>query len=409
MSTLDIKAYSAILRVKSARRFDVGSLLMRLFTYTTTIGTITMFTLAGASALEATSVSSLLAICTFIVAPRVSRRIDERGQSAIVPAATAVSMVGFALMLVVTYFHLPFWLNYPAAALASFLPNAQALVRTRWTYLIATKKLGDDAPPLKTAYAFEGIIEDVAFMVGPAAVIAISAMLFPIAGMLAGCLVYCLGAVLLVQSKDTEPEPGWGAAEQPSSKRKSVFRENAVVRLLFGIMVFVGCMYGAFDASAVSYAQSIDFAVLASIVFALESAFSLVISTLFGMMGFASPLRRQFVVFAALFGGLYGLVMFVGSPISLIAITTIAGLSYPPLLITANVVCERAAPSERLTEAMAWMNSGISIGMVIGPISAGSVIDSIGPLAGFDLCGAYAIAIAVIALASIPLLRKHLH
>ena len=409
MSSLDFKAYSTILRVRSTRRFDAGSLLMRLFAYTTTVGTITMLTLAGASALEATSVSSLLAICTFIVAPRVSRCIDVRGQSAVVPAATAISMAGFALMLATTHFQLPFWLNYPAAALASFLPNAQALVRTRWTYLISTGKLGDNAPPLKTAYAFEGILEDVAFMVGPAAVIAISAALFPAAGILAGCIVYCIGAVLLVQSRDTEPEPGWGAREQADGGQKSVFRENAVVRLLFAVMVLVGCMYGAFDASAVSYAQSIDFAVLASIVFAVESAFSLIVSTLFGMMGFASPLRRQFIAFAVLFGGLYGLVMLIGSPVSLVAITTIAGLSYPPLLITANVVCERAAPSERLTEAMAWMNSGISIGMVIGPVSAGAIIDEIGPLAGFDLCGAFAIAVAVIALASTPILRKHLH
>ena len=53
----------------------------------------------------------------------------------------------------------------------------------------------DDTPPLKTAYAFEGILEDVAFMVGPAAVIAISAALFPTAGLLVGAVLYCIGAL----------------------------------------------------------------------------------------------------------------------------------------------------------------------------------------------------------------------
>lgn len=408
MSTLDFKAYSAIVRVKSARRFDAGTLLMRLFAYTTTIGTITMLTLAGATALEATSVSSLLAICAFVIAPRVSQRVDERGQSAIVPPATAIAMAGFALMLATTHFHLLFWLNYPAAILASFLPNAQALVRARWTYLIQTKRFGSDTPPLKTAYAFEGILEDIAFMIGPAAVIAVSAALFPAAGMLVGCFVYCLGAAMLVSAKDTEPEPGWGAERQEETKQRSVFRENAVVRILFAVMVLLGCMYGAFDTATVSYTQSINFAFLASIVFMVESAFSLIISTLFGMIDFSFSLRRQFVIFAVLFGVLYGLIVLVDSPVNLVVITTFAALSYPPLLVTCNVVCERAAPMERLTEAMAWMNSGISIGMVIGPVSAGALVDAVGPLAGFDISGAYAIAVAVIAVATIPVLRKHL-
>ena len=57
--------YRTILRTREAYRFDIGTLLMRLFSYTTTIGTITTLTLAGASAFEASSVSSLIAICTY--------------------------------------------------------------------------------------------------------------------------------------------------------------------------------------------------------------------------------------------------------------------------------------------------------------------------------------------------------
>lgn len=408
MGSFDTKAYSAILRLKVTRRFDLGTFLMRLFAYTTTIGTITMLTMAGSSALEATSVSSLLAICTFVVSPRVSKRIDERGQAAIVPIATVIAMAGFGLIVATTHFGLPFWLNYPGAVLASFLPSAQALVRTRWTYLIATNKLGTRTPPLKTVYAFEGVLEDVAFMVGPAAVIAISAALFPVAGVLVGCVLYCVGAVLLVRSKDTEPEPGWGESQQGGPNTKSVFRENAVVRLLFVVMVLVGCMYGAFDTAAVSYAESIDFAFLASIVFAAESFLSLVMSMLFGMMGIAAPLRRQFAVFAILFGVLYGFVVLIDSPASLLVIATIAGISYPPLLITANVVCERVTPNERLTESLAWMNSGISIGMVVGPISAGALIDSVSPISGFDLCGVFGLSVAIVVLVCLPILRKHL-
>ena len=409
MGKLNAGAYGPVLRTRAAYRFDIGTLLMRLFSYTTTIGTIATLTLAGASALESTSVASLIAVCTIFVAPRVSKRIDKRGQSAIVPGAAAIAAAGFALLLTTTFFGWPFWLNYVAAPFISFLPNAQALARTRWAYLIQSGRLGDNAPALKTAYAYEGVLEDIAFMVGPAFVVALAAGIAPVAGMGAGIVIYCIGAALLVSSKETEPEPGWGTAPKTESKGKSVLRTSSVVRVLFAIMILYGCVYGSFDAALISYCDSIGFAMLASAVFAIESAFSVVMSVLFGMMGMAAPLRKQFVLFTVLFGGLYALMGLVGSPESLIIIACIAALGYAPMYITLNVTCERAVPSANLTEALSWIASGTSVGMVIGPVAAGAAIDAWGPLAGFDLTSCFAIGIVVLVLSCIPILRKNLH
>ena len=408
MAKLNAGAYGPIIRTREAYRFDIGTLFMRLFSYTTTIGTIATLTLSGATAVESTSVASLIAVCMIFVAPRVSKRIDEKGQSAIVPGATAIAAAGITLMLATTFFGWPFWLNYVAAPLISFLPNAQALARTRWAFLIQSGKLGDDAPALKTAYAYEGVLEDIAFMVGPAFVVALAAGITPIAGMGAGIIIYCIGAALLVSSKDTEPEPGWGTAPKPEKKGASVLRASPVVRVLFAIMILYGCVYGSFDAAAISYCDSIDFAMLASAMFAIESAFSVVMSILFGMMGIAAPLRKQFVAFSVLFGCLYALIGLIDSPTSLIVIACIAALSYAPMYITLNVTCERAVPSANLTEALSWIASGTSVGMVIGPVAGGTVIDAWGPLAGFNLTSCFALGIVALTLCCIPVLRKHL-
>ena len=409
MGRVNHAAYSSILRTREAYRFDVGTFLMRLFSYTLTIGPITMLTLSGASAFQASSVASLIAIFMFFVAPRVSRRIDERGQSAIVPKAAAIALAGLALLIANTQIGGPFWLNYVAAPFISFLPNAQAFARTRWTYLISTGRLSDDAPALKTAYAFEGILEDIAFMIGPAAVIAVSTLVAPTAGMLCGAIVYCLGTVMLLSSKETEPEPGWGAAPtQDKGKGKSVMSTSPVMRVLFAIMVLYGAIFGAFDASAISFTESTGNPAFASAVFAAESACSVVMSILFGMLSFASPLKRQFALFTTLFGLLYALLAFVGSPTSLIVLACVSALSYAPMYVTLNITCERAVPSANLTEAMSWLASGSSIGMVIGPVTAGAIVDLYGPLAGFDLIAMFALAVVAIALASIPLMRKHL-
>ena len=412
MAGLNPKAYSAILRTRQAYRFDIGTLFMRLFSYTMTIGTITTLTLSGASALEATSVASLIAVCMIFVAPRVSKRVDEKGQSAVVPGATAIAATGFALMLATTQFGWPFWLNYVAAPLISFLPNAQAFARTRWAYLIQMGRLGDAAPALQTAYAYEGVLEDVAFMVGPALVVALAAGITPAAGMGVGIVVYCIGAALLVSSKDTEPEPGWGTARKEANAggtgNASVLRTSPVVRVLFAVMVLYGCVYGSFDAAAISYCDSVNMAMLASAVFAVESVFSVCMSVLFGMMGIAAPLRRQFILFTILFGALYALMAFVSSPESLMVIACVSALSYAPMYITLNVTCERAVPSANLTEALSWIASGTSVGMVIGPVAGGAVIDAYGPLAGFDLTTCFALGIVVLVVCCIPVMRRHL-
>lgn len=397
--------YRTILRTREAYRFDIGTLLMRLFSYTTTIGTITTLTLAGASAFEASSVSSLIAICMFFVAPRVSRRIDERGQSAVVPKAALVAMAGLALLLATTQFGLPFWLNYIAAPLISFLPNAQALARARWTHLISSGKLGDNAPQLKTVYAFENVLEDIAFMIGPAAVIAVSAATVPAAGMFAGAIIYCAGTALMLSSTSTEPEP---KPRPATEKGKSVLRTTPVVRVLFAIMILFGAVYGAFDTATISYTESIDMAMLASAVFMVESVFSVVMSFGFGLARFSWPMSRQVVVFASLFGLLYGMFAFVGSPTSLVVIACISALSYAPCYITMNLACQRAVPIEHLTEALSWISSGMSIGMVIGPVSAGAIVDGFGPLAGFDLAAGFALSIIAVSLCCIPVLRKYL-
>ena len=141
--------YRAVLRVREAYAFDVGGFLMRIYAYMATIGSISMLTLAGYSFFVAGTISSTIALATFFISPRVSKRVDEKGQHAVVPWAAAIALAGLALMLTTVSFGGPTALCYVAAVLMGFIPNAQALTRARWTYLVRTGRLGSDAPTLK--------------------------------------------------------------------------------------------------------------------------------------------------------------------------------------------------------------------------------------------------------------------
>lgn len=290
MSAIDFKVYRAILVVRAARRFDAACLLMRMYGYMMNIGTVAMLSLAGYSFLESGLVSSVIALAIFLIGPRLGKLVDEKGQSRVVPVAAIVSLTGLIVLLSAVYVHGPVWILFLAAVFVGCIPSAQALSRARWVYLLRTGKLGSSAPPVTTIFSYEGILDDVGFMIAPALSIFLASTFTPIAGLAVGGVCFLAGTILLVLSKDTEPKPGWREqvnnaveadktdkadgsregkvesaaelSELPSSK--SLFRTSGMVRILFILMLLLGAFFGTFDTTTVAFAEGLGDANIAS-------------------------------------------------------------------------------------------------------------------------------------------------
>ena len=138
----------------------------------------------------------------------------------------------------------------------------------------------------------------------------------------------------------------------------------------------------------------------------MVSCLSMVTGIVFGMMHLALKKRTQLLVTAALAGLTYGCMFLVEAPSSLVVLSAISALFYAPLLITVNATCEHAVPTSRITEAITWINAGMTCGMALGPTLSGMVIDSLGAAAGFDACAMFALAVPVVALIAQPLLKR---
>lgn len=452
MKGFDRGVYRAVLQVREAYAFDAGGILMRIYAYMATIGSVSMLTLAGYSFFVAGTVSSTIALATFLISPRVSKLVDERGQHAVVSKAAVVTLLGLALMLATVSLGGPIELCYVAALFMGFIPNAQALTRARWTYLVHSGRLGANAPALKTVFSYEGIIDDMAFMVGPAASIALAAAFFPAAGMLAGGVCFVVGVAVLVRSRETEPVVGGvgagavagsgasaaevelgaevggvtemdigGKAEagidagvgatvavgaHPKHNR-SIIATSSVVRVLFALMFFLGAFYGVFDTATVSLAEEVGYPSTASIILIVAACVSIASGFVFGMIRLSMPQYAQLVLVSLLIGCAYGTMVFIGSIEALFVVSTVAAVFYAPFFITANATCERMVPADRLTEAMTWMNSGSICGMAFGPTLGGVLIDYLGTTASFGFGSALAIMMPVIAFSCLPLLRRH--
>lgn len=402
MAAVSPGVYKKVLAVRQAYPFDIACLLMRFFGSMLNIGVVTMITLSGYSFLTAGLSSSLIALSIFVVTPRVSKRIDERGQSAVVPKAAAVSLAGLVILVANVALHGPVWPLFIGALLVGFYPSPQAMARARWTYLIRSGRLGEAAPDLRTMFSYESVLDDAAFIFSPSISIALAAAIAPVAGMVVGGVAFTVGVVLLCASRSTEPVPGWsdGATGEESAAaevegeaasvggeppKKSLLVTSAAVRVLFVIYAFAGSFLGLFDTATVSLSEDLHSPDFAGAVLMASGAVSMTVGFLFGMVRLRAPLPKQLVVAACAVGLSFGTMFLIDSAPKLMLVALLGAATYSPLLIVANGVCERAVPDARLTEAITWLNAGYTCGAAFGPTTAGAIIDAFGTMASFKV------------------------
>ena len=133
-SSFNLNAYGAMFRVRAAYSFEVGGLLVRMYAFMRTIGTVSMLTLSGYSYFMAGLVASVVAFALFLISPRVSKKIDERGQGAIVLPATCIALSGCAILLVTVLLKLPIALCFVGAVLFAFELTAPLAFVLIWFY-----------------------------------------------------------------------------------------------------------------------------------------------------------------------------------------------------------------------------------------------------------------------------------
>ncbi len=79
----------------------------------------------------------------------------------------------------------------------------------------------------------------------------------------------------------------------------------------------------------------------------------------------------------------------------------LCGMTIAPTLIAGYSLLESTALPGRTTEAMAWLSTGISVGLAFGATAAGFVLDAFGPRWGYAFAAASGVTAAVIYLAGL--------
>lgn len=386
--------YRELFAAPGARGFALAGLLARIPLPMIGIGIITMLSQLRGSYALAGAVSASFVLTYALVSPQVSRWVDRRGQSRVLPLATAISVLGLLLLLGATWWQASDWILFAGAVLAGFMPSMSAMVRARWTAIYR----GQDR--LQTAYSLETVLDEVTFIAGLPLSVGLAVAVFPQAGVLAAVVLLIAGVSALLLQKGSEPP----IQVQEQGSRPSVLRLNSV-RLLALLMVAMGVVVGTVDIVSVAFAEQMGRPGAASLVLSAYALGSCVAGLVFGGLKLNIPLHRLLLLGGLATAATTLPLLLVASVAQLAGAVLLAGLFFAPTMIVAMSLVERVVPEQQLTEGMTWLLAGLNIGVAMGAAASGQMVDQGGASSGFMVALYAAALIVLLALCSHQRLR----
>lgn len=391
--------YKAVLRRPGAVGFTAAGALGRLHMAMSGIGTVMLIKATRDSYALAGVVSAIYTLSAAIVSPQVSRMIDSFGQRKVVRIALAVHIPLLGAMIALAVYTR---LDVPILILAVFAgatqPNIGPLVRARWSAILS------GTPGLRTAFAWESMVDEAVFIIGPPVVTMLAVQVFPAAGLLTGGLLLTVGALLLVKQKSTEPTPtGWIKVGGRQQKPAIMLPGVAAIAI---VMFFIGGIFGILEVTTVAAAEQAGRENWAGPLVACYSVGSLLGGLFFGSRELKASLLRQFVIAVAVMA-LVTSPLWLITDLSLLGIGLfVSGVGCAPALISGTALVQRIVPASRLTESMSWTSSGIAVGISGMMPLAGLIVDENPARWAYLLMGGCAVAALAVAFLVLQSLRR---
>lgn len=321
---------------------------------------------------EAGVMSACYVLAAAAFGPLQGRLTDRFGQTLVLWIVGATYAVGIAAFLyaVDAQWSAP-WPHACAVLAGLATPQTGSMVRARWTHAIT------DRTQLNTAFSIEAILDEAVFIVGPVLVAFLTYQVSEYAGLACAAAAALLGCWALALQRGSAPP-----AARHTGRASSALNWGGLWPMV-AVSVSLGIIFGAAEVMIAAFTTEQDQKGAAGAVLAVWAAGSLVAGIIVGALPQPPhPLRRlrmSLLVLSLLFAPMALL-----SSVPLLAVGMFFGgfMISPTLIAMVNLV-ERIVPPTRLTEALTWTTTGMSIGIAPGATIVGMVIDAHGASAGF--------------------------
>ncbi len=355
------------------------------------------------------------------LAPLRAQLIDRHGRQFVL-LVLALAFGGFiAAMALGAFASWPGIVMVVLAALAGCVaPPIGPSMRVAWAELAPQPAL------LRKALSFDSVVEELLYLVGPAASGFALAVFAPGWVLLVPAILVIAGTVMFVTSPairrdsvgkkssdadvapDQKPSVAPGVASTPPTRRRPTLLGNPHFLGLLMPAVVAGLISGNLTIAVPAAFPGTSGAAAAGIVLGLFAGGSAVGGLIFGALPLAGRPRAQVILIALILSGLSTLVgvtsALTGNGFGMAAAIVVTGLFFSPVMIVAYVGANDFGGETRKTESTTWVNTSHNIGGAAGSAVAGFVIQASGVPQSFFVAGAISVALLVAAwfLASRP-------
>lgn len=382
--------YRQLFKTPGGLRFSIAGLIGRMPISMDSLALIFIvvhatnsYTLAGVMA----------AVASVVVAgalPFWSRTADRIGQKRTLFIVVPLRTIFLIIFIVLVTQKAPIWTWFVSIILAeASIVNAGGLVRRRWLWA-----LGEDRKLIDTAYSYEGLMDEIVFILGPVIATACATSIAPSAGLMVGLIFMLIGSISFALQTKTEPPPHPRNHAQP---HPPVMR-NVAVQAVVLPAIFIGGFFSAVGISVVAFMQSHHAVSKTGLMLAIWAAGSAISALANGAIAWRLNHAKRFWIFLFALTLLSIPFVFVNSLPVLGVVLFCNGLSIAPLIISAYGVAETAVPPAQITETLAWVIAGMPLGGAVASSITGWVIDNYGAHRGFfvplaTLCFALAMSL----------------
>lgn len=321
-----------------------------------------------------------------VTGPYQARLVDRYGQTRVSVPAVLLATLGCAVTMAALYGHAPTWAYLLGCALSGVGPNTGSLARARWAYL----HRGDEGA-LHTAYAYEGVVDELCYILGPVAAIGLATAVSPPAGYAAAVLLSLFGVLGLATQRRTEPPPANAPAPAPANAKAPAALRGRGLTMLVLVLAATGGVFGTMEITTVGFAQAHGDKAGAGLVLSCYALGSFLSGLAFGLW---RPRGRSVVrmrwALAAMALSLAPLPLARTLP-EVAAVLFVSGFTTAPTISTSMGMVRELVPPTRLTEGFTWTTTGLLVGVSAGTAAGGWAVDHLAPGAGYHVPAAAAL------------------
>ncbi|MFG2826032.1 MFS transporter [Streptomyces sp. NPDC048434] len=420
----------------SGPMLPVISFLGRLPTAMCQLGSLLLVARTSGSLATAGLVGGALAAGQTVGGPLLGRLADRHGQRPVVLAACWFDAFAVAALVAAALARteaLPLALIGLLAGAG--VPQIGPLARTRLVAL--ARRARADEPLINTALSFEGTLDEMSFVLGPALVglsatvahpavaLALAALLLAVCG--SAFALHPTAAVLHPTVAVPHPaakvrHPAAGAPVPTSEAPRATAPSTApatdgprartpgarpirprMPRAVHGMrasMALQGVLFGACQAGITALTERLHQPDQAGLVYAAMGVMSAVAGLSLALVPARIALPTRWRAAAAALIVLSVPLLFVRTLGALYPVVVVLGVAIAPHLITLFSLTERLVPAGRLAESMAFLTSAVVGGQALSLAAAGRLAEAHGPSAAFAVAVGAAVLILSIALGS---------